>query len=106
MPIEALPNEPLKYHYTNAPESSFRRGLWSHTSVTDNPHLTSQQAVEQLGLKRLPDKIIPIRDRGHFVPNTPFVVARHPLGPGGGADYINPTRVPPHDILPAIPIRP
>jgi hypothetical protein len=94
----------VKYHYTDAPEASFKKGLWSQSSVTDNPHLTPQQAVEQLGVKRPPDKIVPIRDGGNFVPNKPPIVQRHPLGPGGGADFTNPIKVPPEDILPAIPI--
>jgi hypothetical protein len=94
----------LKYHYTSAEESSFQRGLWSQSSVTDNPHLTAQQAIEQLGLKQLPDKVIPIIDNGQFVPNTPPIVKPHFLGPGGGTDFINPDLVPPDLILPARPV--
>jgi hypothetical protein len=56
-------------------------------------------------LKSVPDKIIPIVDRGHFKPNRPFVVQRHPLGPRGGADVTNELGVPAGDILPAIPIK-
>jgi len=92
------------YHYTNAAERSFGRGLWSGSSVTDTASLGATEAVEQLGLKTVPDKIIPIIDRGHFIPNRPFVVQAHPLGPGGGLDFWNPRLVPPLDILPAIPI--
>jgi RHS repeat-associated protein len=93
------------YHYTDAPEESFKGGLWSHTSATDDAALTAQEAVEQLGVKRAPDKIIPVRDRGHFVPNKPHIVEPHPLGPGGGKDFMNPRKVPPEDILPARPVR-
>ena len=94
------------YHYTDAPEESFhKKGLWSESSVTDNPGLTAQEAVEQLGVKRLPDKIIPIIDNSHFRQNRPFIVEPHPLGPGGGTDFINRRLVPRSDILPAIPIR-
>lgn len=94
----------IKYHYTNAPEASFQKGLWTHTSVTDNPHLTPAQAVRELGLKRLPDKIIPVRDRGHFRPNNPPIVQPHLGGLGGGTDFTNDLPVLPEDILPAIPL--
>jgi hypothetical protein len=105
-PDSGLPGD-VKYHYTNAPESSFQqKGLWTGSSVTDNPHLTPTQAVQQLGLKRPPDKIIPIKDGGNFVPNSPAIVQPHVLGPGGGTDFTNPKLVPPQDILPAIAITP
>ena len=93
------------YHYTDAPEQSFQGGLWSHSSVTDDPTLTAQEAVEQLGVKRPPDKIIPVLDQGHFVPNKPHIVEPHPLGSGGGKDFMNPRKVPPEDILPAQRVR-
>ena len=94
----------ILYHYTNAAESSFARGLWSGSSVTDSAGLGAAQAVETLGLKTLPDKIIPIIDRGYFVPNRPFIVQPHPLGAGGGTDFFNMRLVPAEDILPAIPV--
>lgn len=72
--------------------------------MTDTASLGATEAVEQLGLKKVPDKIIPVIDRGHFIPNRPFVVQPHPLGPGGGFDFWNPRLVPPQDVLPAIPI--
>jgi RHS repeat-associated protein len=93
------------YHYTDRPESDFSKKFWSGSSVTDNPDLTAVEAVETLGLKRPPDKVIPIVDRGHFIENRPFIVQEHPLGPGGGTDFTNPRAVPPTDILPARPIR-
>jgi len=95
---------PVKYHYTSAPEAAFQRGLWTHTSVTDNPNLTPAQAVRELGLKQLPDKIIAIRDSGHFRPNNPPIVQPHSRGVGGGTDFTNDHLVPPEDILPALPI--
>jgi RHS repeat-associated protein len=101
---EAAPEPRTLYHYTDAPQESFKRGLWSHSSVTDDAALTAREAVEQLGVKRAPDKIIPVRDRGHFVPNKPHIVEPHPLGPGGGRDFMNPRKVPPEDILPARPV--
>jgi hypothetical protein len=96
----------LKYHYTSAPESSFKRGLDTQSSVTDNPNLTAKQAVEQLGVKTPPNKVIPIQDNGNFVPNKPAIVEEHPLGKGGGTDFYNPQRVPSEQIRPAIPIKP
>ena len=72
--------------------------------MTDTASLGATEAVEQLGLKKVPDKIIPVIDRGHFIPNRPFVVQPHPLGPGGGFDFWNPRLVPLQDVLPAIPI--
>ena len=96
----------VKYHYTDAPEENFKDGLWSQSSVTDNPNLTAQEAVEQLGVKRPPDKIIPVRDNGNFVPNSPHIVDPHPLGPGGGTDFFNPNFVPGEDILPSLPVNP
>ena len=94
------------YHYTADAEESFGRGgLWSGSSVTDDATLTAQEAIEQLGVKRAPDKVIPIVDRGHFVPNRPHIVEPHPLGGGGGKDFTNPRKVPPQDILPAQPVR-
>ena len=101
-----VPKGNVKYHYTDAPEESFKKGFWSHSSATDNPNLSPKEAVEQLGVKRPPDKIIPVRDNGNFVPNSPPIVEPHPLGPGGGADFINPNKIPGHDVLPAIPIPP
>ena len=96
----------LKYHYTSAPESSFKTGLREQSSVTDNPNLTAKQAVEQLGVKTPPNKVIPIEDNGNFVPNKPAVVEPHFNGPGGGKDFTNPQRVPPEQIRPAVPIKP
>jgi RHS repeat-associated protein len=96
----------LKYHYTTSPESSFENGLRAQSSVTDNPNLTARQAVEQLGVKTPPNKVIPIQDQGNFVPNKPAVVQEHFNGPGGGKDFTNPQRVPPSQILPAKPVKP
>lgn len=96
----------LKYHYTTSPESSFKTGLREQSSVTDNPNLTAKQAVEQLGVKTPPNKVIPIQDQGNFVPNKPAVVQEHFNGPGGGKDFTNPQRVPPSQILPAKPVKP
>jgi RHS repeat-associated protein len=95
----------VMYHYTDAPESKFRGGLWSGSSVTNTPHLTADEAVKFLGLKSPPDKIIPVVDNGHFIPNSPPVVQPHRNGPGGGLDFTNPRLVPASDIQPAIPVR-
>ncbi len=95
----------VKYHYTDAPESLFRNGLRQDSSVTDNPNLSPAEAVDKLGLKRPPDKIIPIQDNGNFVENRPFIVEPHYHGEGGGHDFTNPNRIPSQDILPAIPLK-
>jgi hypothetical protein len=97
--------ERILYHYTNAPEGSFAEGLWSHSSATNVGTYTAEEAVERLGLKQPPDKVIPILDRGNFVPNKPAMVQPHSLGPGGGADFTNPRRVPASQILKALKIR-
>lgn len=94
----------VKFHYTHYPESSFIRGLFTHTSVTNDPTLTAGDAVRKLGLKRIPDKIIPILDKGHFRPNNPPIVRPHVNGPGGGRDFTNDKVVPSGDVLPAIPL--
>lgn len=104
--VGAAETTSLKYHYTSVPESSFKRGLDTQSSVTDNPNLTAKQAVEQLGVKTPPNKVIPIQDNGNFVPNKPAVVEKHPLGQGGGNDFYNPQKVPSEQIRPAIPIKP
>jgi hypothetical protein len=96
----------VKYHHTDEPESSFQNGLWTGSSVTGNPNLTAAEAVRQLGLKQIPDKIIPIKDNGHFRPNTPPIFKPHYHGPGGGTDFTNDKWIPPKDILPAIQINP
>ena len=96
----------LKYHYTSAPESEFRNGLRVETHVTDNPNLTAKQAVEQLGVKTPPNKVVPIEDKGNFVPNKPDTVQPHRNGLGGGKDFYNPQRVPSEQVKPAIPVKP
>ena len=92
------PEQEILYHYTDAPEESFQKGLWSGSSATDNPNLSPQEAVEQLGVKTVPDKIIPIQNNGNFIPNSPPIVEPHPNGPGGGTDFTNPVRVSPDQI--------
>jgi hypothetical protein len=96
----------LKYHYTSAPEGELRNGLRVETHVTDNPNLTAKQAVEQLGVKTPPNKVVPIEDKGNFVPNKPDTVQPHRNGLGGGKDFYNPQRVPSEQVKPAIPVKP
>ncbi len=93
----------LKYHYTTAPESSFEQGLWRDSSVTDKLYTNPVEAGKKLGIPT-PDKVIPIRDAGHFVPNKPPIVQPSNRYQGGGTDFVNPNPVPPEDILPAQPI--
>jgi RHS repeat-associated protein len=94
----------LKYHYTTAPESSFADGLWSHTSVTDKLYTSAAEASDELGIPT-PDKVIPIRDTGEFVPNSPPEVEPSGRYSGGGKDFFNPKPCPATNILPARPIR-
>lgn len=102
---EPAQTPPVVYHYTNAPESAFKNGLNADSSVTNNPYYSPTEAVEQLGLKQTPDKVIPIKNNGQFVPNKPATVQPHPKGPGGGKDFTNPKQVPKEDIGPAMPIK-
>jgi RHS repeat-associated protein len=105
-PDPCPPKDNTKYHYTSSPESDFEKGLRRETHVTDDPNLTSKEAVDKLGVTRPPDKVIPIQDKGDFVPSKPPTVDPNPakgIG-GGGTDYYNPSEVPPDQIGPAIPI--
>jgi hypothetical protein len=54
----------------------------------------------------VPNKVIPIRDSGQFVPNTPPIVQPSNRYMGGGTDFINPKPVPASDLLPARPLKP
>jgi RHS repeat-associated protein len=94
------------YHYTDAPASSFKKeGLRAGSSATTDPNYSADAAIDYLGLKKAPNKIIPVVDNGHFEPNRPFIVPEHPNGMGGGTDYTNPRTVPASDILPARPLK-
>lgn len=101
--VLAAKTPPLKYHYTTAPESSFQKGLWRDSSVTDKLYTDAVEAGQKLGIPT-PNKVIPIQDAGHFVPNKPPIVQPSNRYPGGGTDFVNPNRVPPEAILPARPI--
>jgi len=59
------------------------------------------KASQELGIP-VPDKMIPIKDKGHFRPNTPPIVDNTGRYKGGGTDFVNDNRVPLEDILPAI----
>ncbi|MFI9559082.1 DUF6443 domain-containing protein [Nonomuraea endophytica] len=98
----------LLFHYTYQAESSFGKGLYTSSSVTAEGGLTASQAVDRLGLSRSlpPDKVIPIIDRGNFIPLQGGVVPPHKYGLGGGSQFTNPVRVPAEQILPARPIKP
>ncbi len=101
--VAAATEAKVMFHYTNAPESAFAEGLWAGSSVTDELVDSASAASQRFGIP-LPDKIIPIVDRGQFVPNKPFLVEKG-RGTGGGTDYVNNERVPAKDILPAKPIK-
>lgn len=94
---------PLKYHYTTAEELSFKGGLWRDTSVTDKLYTDPFKASQELGIP-VPNKVIPIKDAGQFVPNKPPIVQPSYRYQGGGADFINPEPVPPEYLLPARPL--
>jgi hypothetical protein len=91
------------YHYTTAAESSFAGGLWRETSVTDKLYTSPFEASQELGIP-IPNKAIPIRDVGQFVPNKPPIVRPSSRYIGGGTDFINHEPVPPSQLLPAIPL--
>jgi hypothetical protein len=93
----------VKYHYTTAPEASFAKGLREQSSVTDKLYADAVEAGQKLGIPT-PNKVIPIQDAGHFVPNKPSIVQPSFRYEGSGTDFTNPNRVPPEDILPARPI--
>jgi RHS repeat-associated protein len=95
----------LFYHYTDAPESSFAKGLWRDTSVTDKLYTDPIQASQELGIP-VPNKVIPIENAGQFVPNRPPIVQPSYRYQGGGTDFVNPKPVPPSHLLPARPIPP
>ncbi len=89
------------YHYTTSSESSFSKGLWSDSSVTDKLYNNPFQASQELGIP-IPNKIIPIIDGGQFIPNTPSIVQPSFRFQGGGSDFINTELVPPSQFLPVI----
>jgi RHS repeat-associated protein len=97
---EAVPQ--LKYHYTDAPEESFKGGFYKGSSVTDDPNLMSAEASQTLGIPA-PDKVIPIVDRpGYFRPGG-TVDASYRYS-GGGNQWFSTQRIPAEDILPARPV--
>ena len=107
-PPPANDEERILYHYTDLPESTFKQGLYSQSTVTSEGNLTASEAVDRLGLRATspPDKVIPIIDRGNFRPLAGGTVPPHKYGIGGGSQFYNPQRVPANQILPARPIRP
>ncbi|HMR08971.1 MAG TPA: RHS repeat-associated core domain-containing protein, partial [Polyangiaceae bacterium] len=84
------------YHYTTRDKvpGIQSKGLYSQSSATNIATLSAREAVELLGLKRLPDVVVELRNGGRFVPQKPPIVQPHPLGPGGGLDLTNPSRLP------------
>ena len=95
----------LNYHYTKAADASFEKGLWRDSSVTDKLYDDAAQAGRELGIPT-PTKVIPIKDKGQFVPNKPSIVQPVPKRgfTGGGKDFVNPDPVPASDLLPSQPI--
>ena len=93
----------LKYHYTKADDANFENGLWRDTSVTDKLYDDAVQAGQELGIPT-PTKVIPIKDKGQFVPNKPPVVQPSNRYQGGGTDFVNPEKVPASDLLPSQPV--
>jgi hypothetical protein len=96
------------YHYTTeaAAEAIQRTGLWSQSSATDVGTYTAQEATELLGVKTPAEVVIEIRNGGQFIANKPGIVQPHPLGPGGGLDLINPSRLSPQSVISIRPVRP
>jgi hypothetical protein len=68
--------------------------------VTDKLYTDPLLAGQKLGIP-VPNKVIPIRNFGQFVPNKPPTVEASPRGPGGGSDFINRERVSASHLLPA-----
>ncbi|MBU6951607.1 RHS repeat domain-containing protein [Hahella sp. HN01] len=99
----AKSSDDLMYHYTRAEESAFSNGLWRDTSVTDKLYDDAIEAGQKLGIPT-PNKVIPIKNNGQFIPNKPSTVGGTERYMGGGSDFVNPKRVPAEDILPAMPI--
>jgi hypothetical protein len=95
----------LMYHYTRADESSFASGLREGSSVTDKLYTNPYQAGQELGIP-VPNKVIPIKDTGQFVPAKPPIVQNSNRYKGGGNDFNNTDRVPPSQLLPAQPMNP
>lgn len=91
------------YHYTNAEESLFANGLREGSSVTDKLYSCPLQASQELGIP-VPNKVIPIRDVGQFVPAKPAIVQSSFRFQGGGKDFNNPQRVLASQLLRAQPI--
>jgi len=58
------------------------------------------EAGQELGIPT-PTRVIPIRDKGQFVPNKPSTVSPSNRYRGGGTDFVNPDRVPASDLLPS-----
>jgi RHS repeat-associated protein len=95
----------LMYHYTRADESSFANGLREGSSATDKLYTNPYQAGQELGIP-VPNKVIPIKDTGQFVPAKPPIVQGSNRYKGGGNDFNNTDRVPPSQLLPAQPMNP
>jgi RHS repeat-associated protein len=93
----------LFFHYTDADESSFAKGLRPQSSVTDKLYSDPFEASQELGIP-IPDKVIPIQNNGQFVPNSPPIVQPSFRYQGGGTDFTNPKWVPAGHLLPARPI--
>ena len=93
----------LLYHYTTAEESSFAKGLWRDSSVTDKLYTDPLRASQELGIP-VPNKVIPIQNAGQFVPNKPPFVQPSFRYQGGGTDFINPNPVPSSQLFPARPL--
>jgi hypothetical protein len=92
------------YHYTNAPEGSFGKGLWDDTTATSNPFMTPEEASSGLGIP-LPTSYWKI----NFPEGSPAVVGPFPIDPSNhypdagqnGEDqyFIYPSRDPGHITL-------
>jgi len=96
----------ILHHYTDKPENFEKRAefIWRDTSFTHDPYLDPKTAVEKLGLKKIPTHVVSVLNPKwegieYFKENRPFIVLPHPLGQGGGTDYINVIRIPPRLIL-------
>jgi RHS repeat-associated protein len=102
-PIGGKASGKLWYHYTTSDESSFGKGLWAQSSVTDKLYTNAEQASQELGIP-VPNKVIPIRDTGQFVKQGNGIVQPSNRYPGGGTAFTNPKSVPAADLLKAQPI--
>jgi hypothetical protein len=97
-PDQQKPNRTY-YHYSNAPPSSFMRGLWSDSAATPFSGLNAKQASQGLGIP-LPKYEYPVTV-GPEVPVSPISTVDHsPRYRGGLPQVFFPQGTPPGSVGP------